>query len=112
MTTQAPADSAIVDKAGLLSQPWRQFMRSVAGDAYQVGDYLLTARQLDGGWRLCDGTVVQQVDYASLYALIGAQLPTGGAGSFHLPTIAAVFASGGTGSPGELPIAQTWIKAK
>lgn len=41
------------------------------------------------GWLLCDGSVVSQTTYASLYATIGATYNTGGegAGNFRLPNI-------------------------
>lgn len=41
------------------------------------------------GWLLCDGSVVSQSTYASLYAVIGATYNTGGegAGNFRLPNL-------------------------
>lgn len=41
------------------------------------------------GWLICDGSVVSQATYASLYAVVGSTYNTGGegAGNFRLPNI-------------------------
>ena len=53
------------------------------------------------GWLICDGSVVSQVTYADLYAIIGANFNTGGegAGNFRLPNLLGRVPIGvGTGS--------------
>ncbi len=54
------------------------------------------------GWLMCDGSVVSQVTYAALFAVVGSMYDTGGegGGNFRLPNLLGKYAvgkpSGGT----------------
>ncbi len=109
-STPAPANAAMTDEVGRLTQAWQAFFRKVGQDVSDIGDYKLSARpDLGGGWLLCDGNPVAQTDYPDLYKRIGAITGPGpGPGTFRIPSIAAVYDAEFGGSP----VGQWWIKAR
>jgi hypothetical protein len=111
-TSALPAQAAILDENGQISQPWRQFMRGLDGDQSQIGDYVQSLRtDLDGGWMLCDGSEVSQTTYATLYKLMAGQAtPGNGPNTFLLPKIDPVYDPAHP-APNGPPLLQTWVKA-
>jgi hypothetical protein len=80
----------------LLSVPYAE----VAGNASPApaGSIMAFAGKPDkvpAGWRLCDGSQLSRVDFATLYSVIGTNWGAGdGVNTFHLPDLRGVFLRG------------------
>lgn len=56
----APEDPTVNDAFDKLSTP-----------QYKIGDMLLTVREMEAPWHICDGSTFSQTDYPALYTLLG-----------------------------------------
>lgn len=105
-----PANEPVQNANGALADTWRAHFQEVAdlaGSAWLVGDYKQTIQpDLGPNWLLCDGRILNDVDYPDLAKLLKPSDPNAGkAGVFALPTVAPI----PTG--GDVATVQTWVRA-